>query len=242
MKCSKCGAEFEGKFCPECGTPADGQPNVTQQVQQQPPVYQQPVYQTPAVAQKKKGGCLKIGLIVLAVIIVIAVIANLAGGGNSSKPTAVTPSSTGSASQSSDNSKASSAAEQTTFGVNQPVKKDNIELTVTKVEKSNGSEYDKPKSGMEFVIVTVKYKNAGSSDTISYNPFDFKMKNGKGQITDETFTTVNQDSALSSGNLAPGGEIEGSIAFEQPKGDKELVLQYTGNIFKTDSEIDFKLN
>ncbi len=24
MKCSKCGVEFEGKFCPECGTPADG--------------------------------------------------------------------------------------------------------------------------------------------------------------------------------------------------------------------------
>jgi Telomeric repeat-binding factor 2. len=53
---------------------------------------------------------------------------------------------------------------------------------------------------------------------------------------------VNQDSALSSGDLAPGGEIEGTIPFEQPKDDPALVLQYTGNLFKSDSEIDFKLN
>lgn len=92
MKCSKCGAEFEGKFCPECGTPVDGQPSVPQQVQQQPPIQQQPVYQSPAVAQKKKGGCLKVGLIILGVIIVIAVIANLAGGGKSTAPAASTES------------------------------------------------------------------------------------------------------------------------------------------------------
>lgn len=24
MKCKKCGHEFDGKFCNECGTPADG--------------------------------------------------------------------------------------------------------------------------------------------------------------------------------------------------------------------------
>lgn len=239
MKCSKCGAEFQGKFCPECGTPAEAQ---TQQssapVQPSAPVTPS---NTPQQA-KKKGGCLKGGLIVVLALIAIIIIFSIANGGNKSTPTAVTTTSSGSAASSAiASSQESASSQQTVFGVNQPVKNDSVELTVTKVQRSNGSEYDKPKSGMEFVIVTVKYKNVGKSDTLAYNPYDFKMKNSKGQITDETFTTVNQDTALNSGNLAPGGEIEGSIAFAQPKGDKGLILQYTGNIFKTDSQIDFKL-
>ncbi len=28
-KCSKCGTEFEGKFCPECGTAANATPVTT---------------------------------------------------------------------------------------------------------------------------------------------------------------------------------------------------------------------
>ena len=234
MKCSKCGTEFEGKFCPECATPTSGQPTVPEAQ----PV--QPTYQNPVAPQKKKRGPKGV-LIVLGVIVVIAIISSIVNGGKTTPTKAEATKSTAGVASTVSNHE-SSAAEQTTFGVNEPVKLNNIELTVAKVEKSNGSEYNKPKSGMEFVIVTVKYKNTGKEDTVSYNPFDFKMKNSKGQITDETFTTVNQDTALSSGNLAPGGEIEGTIAFEQPKGDKALVLQYTGNIFKTDSEIDFKLN
>lgn len=233
MKCSKCGAEFQGKFCPECGTPVNAQVEQPIQAAAQPPVYQ-----SPAVKPKKKGGCLKGGLIGLAVIVVIGVIANLAGGDD--KPAAAVSQAATVASTAE--TQASSAPEQTVFGVNQPVQKNDVELTVTKVEKSNGTEYNRPKSGMEFVIVTVQYKNVGSKDTVSYNPYDFKMKNSKGQITSQSFTIVNSDTALSSGDLAPGGEIEGTIAFEQPAGDTALVLQYTGNIFKTDSEIDFNLN
>ena len=65
MKCSKCGAEFEGKFCPECGAPVE---------------------QIPDPKKKKKGGCLKFGLIAVGAIVVIGVIANLAGGNGGKSP------------------------------------------------------------------------------------------------------------------------------------------------------------
>lgn len=126
------------------------------------------------------------------------------------------------------------------YAVNEDVKLNDAVVKVTKVEKSNGSDFDKPKDGMEFVIVTVSIKNAGK-DEISYNPFDFKMQNSKGQITDQTFTTVNNNNQLNSGNLTAGGEVAGTIAFEQPKDDNALVLKYKGNMF-SNKEIKVKLN
>ncbi|GCD12489.1 DUF4352 domain-containing protein [Clostridium tagluense] len=126
------------------------------------------------------------------------------------------------------------------YAIGEAVKLKDAVVTVTKVEKSNGGEYDKPKDGMEFVIATVSIKNSGTSE-ISYNPFDFKMQNSKGQITDEGFTTINTDSALASGNLASNGEITGTMAFEQPKNDTALILKYKGSMF-SNKEIKFKLN
>ncbi|QSZ27545.1 DUF4352 domain-containing protein [Aceticella autotrophica] len=126
------------------------------------------------------------------------------------------------------------------YNVGETAKFNGAEMTVTKVEKSNGSEYDKPKDGMEFVIVTVKIKNAGK-DKLSYNPLYFKMQNSKGQITDETFSTINQNTALQSGDLAIGGEVEGSIIFEEPINDPGLVLQYQDNIFNKEAKLQFKL-
>ncbi|MEY8000461.1 DUF4352 domain-containing protein [Clostridium sp. Mt-5] len=116
-----------------------------------------------------------------------------------------------------------------------------IQMTVTKVDKSNGSEYDKPKEGKEFVIATVKIKN-GSKDKISYNPFYFKIQNSKGQIEDGTLSTVDQDTALKSGELAPGGEVEGTVIFEEPIGDKGMLLQYQDNIFSDKIKIQFKIS
>lgn len=53
MICKKCGKEYEGKFCPECGTSSDGS------TLQAPPV-QQP--------KKKKKGLIA-ALVVIAVIV-----------------------------------------------------------------------------------------------------------------------------------------------------------------------------
>ncbi|MEH7444132.1 DUF4352 domain-containing protein [Bacillus sp. JJ1122] len=115
---------------------------------------------------------------------------------------------------------------------------DNV-LTVTKVEKSAGGDFDQPKDGHEFVIVTVEINNAGD-ENISYNPFDFKMSNSQGQIVDQAFTTVDTNTALQSGELAPGGKVSGTIAFEQPAGDTGLQLQYTPS-FWSDKTIKVNL-
>lgn len=84
MKCSKCGNEFEGKFCPECGTPAEQ--DIFSSAESQSPYAQKatPDLQPPTEAKKKNGGCLKIGLIVLGVLVVLSIIGSCMGGNTSS--------------------------------------------------------------------------------------------------------------------------------------------------------------
>lgn len=179
-------------------------------------------------------------------IVALIILGNIGSAMNGSKNGAITT---------VDNSKSTSTTDTVTvtkstktsnpvvkdfYAINEDVKLNDAIIKVTKIEKSDGSDFDKPKNGMEFVIVTVSIRNSGTGE-ITYNPFDFKMQNSKGQITDEGFTTINTDTQLNNGSLASGGNISGSIAFEQPKGDNGLILKYKGNMF-SNKEIKIKLN
>ncbi len=112
-------------------------------------------------------------------------------------------------------------------------------VKVTKVEKSQGNDWDKPKSGKEFVIITVSIENKGKNK-LSYNPYDFKLQNSQGQQESITFTTINSDTSLSSGELVAGGKVSGTIAFETTKGDKGLSLIYSDSILSS-KELKIKL-
>lgn len=116
------------------------------------------------------------------------------------------------------------------FGVGELVDIQGTVITVTKFEKSKGSDFDKPREGMEYVIVSIEIVN-NSNKKISYSPLDFKMQNSKGQINDIAFTIVDSDTALNSGELIPKGEVEGTIVFEEPINDLELTLIYQPNFW-----------
>lgn len=172
-------------------------------------------------------------------LIVLGAIGSALGGNNADN---TTNTDSGKSVATSDSNKTETKKEEIKefYAVNEEVKLNDAIVKVTNVEKSNGSEFDKAKDGMEYVIVTVSIKNDGKNE-ISYNPFDFEMQNSKGQITNQTFTIINKDTSLNSGNLAAGGEVSGTIAFEQPQNDNALVLKYKGNLF-SNKEIKIKLN
>ena len=206
--------------------------------QENQPMQPQQAMQYPQKPKKKKW---PIVLAVIVIVIVIAVIGNALGSRNSDDSA---NSDSNSVSDSSDNKQESAQTTQedkeSVYGLNIPAENDEVQITVTKVERSNGKEYDKPDDGKEFVIVTVKIKNIGD-EKLSYNSYDFKMSNSQGQVTDESFTTVDSDTALSYGELKSGGEVEGTISFEQPKGDEGLILEYYDNSFDDDPTFEFSL-
>lgn len=156
-------------------------------------------------------------------IIIITILSSCAGGGNTTQPGGETAAT----------NEQTKTGQNDVYKVGDTIKLGDNKLTVNEVKKLQGSEYDKPKSGNEFVIVKVTIENAGKSQ-ISYNPFDFKLENSQGQITDQTFTTLDQDTSLQSGELAPGGKVSGTIPFEAPKNDPKLILQYSPSFWSND--------
>lgn len=130
--------------------------------------------------------------------------------------------------------------EDQTFGVGDVVEHNDYSLTVDDVEKTQGDDFDNPSDGNEYVIVAVTIDNNGE-DTISYNPYHFSIQNSNGNITDQAFTTVDSDTSLSSGELAPGGTVSGTIAFEAPVDDPELELIFEPSFWTAD-EVRVSLN
>lgn len=132
-------------------------------------------------------------------------------------------------------------AEKTTFAVNDVIAFDDKEVIVSGLERNwtSGNSYSKPESGKEFVKVQVTIKNKSQSQ-ISYNTFDWKMKDSKGDIKDATFETYGIEGALSSGELAAGGEKAGFLVFEVPSNDAGLVLQYNLS-FWSDKKLEITL-
>lgn len=112
------------------------------------------------------------------------------------------------------------------------------QLTVNKVSKASRVSYSTPKSGNEYVMVNLTLQNLGDKE-VSYNPFDFKLQDSNGNQT--TTDYVSLDDQLNSGSLAAGGKVTGSISFQAPKGDANLMLIYQPNYFIDKQRITVKL-
>ena len=126
------------------------------------------------------------------------------------------------------------------YKIGSTVTYEGVNYTVTKVKYSNGTEWDTPAKGKEYVIVTIQIENK-SDEKISYNTYDWKMRNSQGQEEDGAFTTIDNDTNLGSGDLTPNGKKEGTLVFEEPKNDKSLKLLYFGHILSDEEGFEIIL-
>ncbi len=123
--------------------------------------------------------------------------------------------------------------EKISVGINEVAVYKGVNYTVTNVEYSNGDEWYQPSDGNEYVIITIKIEN-NSDEKISYNTYDWQMINSQGQEDSATFTIIDTDTNLSSGDLIAGGTKEGTIIFEEPKDDASLKLVFYENLLLDD--------
>lgn len=153
-------------------------------------------------------------LIIVIILFVLIVIVSIASGED--KPTSAGK---------NDNNVTSTEKEKISFESNETVTYENVEYKITNIECSQGTEFDKSSDGNEYLIVTINIINK-SNNKVSYNAFNWKLTNSNGQKNNETFSIINNNTALNSGDLAVNGNVTGSIVFEIPSGDSNMKLSY----------------
>lgn len=191
-------------------------------------------------AGKKKGrvsAILGVLLCVLSVVIVLMtqylfpqVFSNAAN-----KAVAASSSSAAVVQQSSASASASSASsgakDNSSMALGESVKLDNgLEITV------NSAQFDLENfDGSKTTMINVTYKNEGSANR-SFNVYDWKALDTSGALRSETYYS-GATKELQSGDLAPGGSVNGNVYFE---GTASKAFYYD-NIIETESNIGWVL-
>ena len=130
---------------------------------------------------------------------------------------------------------------KTSYTVGETADIDGVKYTVTDVQYSAGDDWNTPAEGNEYVIVTVNIEN-GSDEDVSYNFLDWTMVNSQGQEDSTSFTILDTDTNLGSGDLKAGGTKSGTIVFEEPKDDAPLkLLHYDVVLVDDEPDIEFTI-
>lgn len=208
---------------------------VPQQPQGYPPQYQGYPQQSTGVTPppqrpRRRSRLLTIGGIIGGLVLVccIAGIVFLAASGKGA--TTTSGSNSGGSSGTSGSSAPSSNGPAK---VGDTITANDVSVTAVSVKPLQGDEFNQPKAGNEFIVVHVKITNKSGSE-ISYNPLDFHVKTGTGNITDEDFASPSSYTAnnmLNSGSLASGGSVQGDIIFQVPVGDHKAELTWQSSFF-----------
>jgi hypothetical protein len=213
----------------EPGYPPPQQPSYPPQGYPPQQPYYPPSYVPPP--QKKSRTWLWIVLVVLAVLIlgcigVSTLVLRSAGTAINTVSTSVASTVTTVATQASTPVPASNVSK-----VGGTITLNDVAVTLVSVKRLAGDEFTQPKAGNEFIVVHVKIVN-NSTGEVDYNPFDFHVRSGSGNITDEEFgapSTYTANNMLSSGKLSAGGNVEGDLIFQVKKGDHASQLTWQPN-------------
>jgi hypothetical protein len=113
-----------------------------------------------------------------------------------------------------------------------------VACTFVSVMPLQAHEFNTPQAGNEYIVVRVKLVNNSGAE-FDYNPLDFHVKSGSGNIKDTDFSNPQSYTAnniLNYGTLAVGGSVEGDIIFQVPIGDHKAELTWQPNILGNEGD------
>ncbi|WP_199552031.1 DUF4352 domain-containing protein [Streptomyces sp. N35] len=192
-----------------------------------PPPYGQPPYGAPPQPPKKSPwkwialGCG--GLLILVAGGCAALIVSV-GSDEGKKPEKVTSSASGAR-------KDETASSQETFRVGDTIAADGWELKVNKVIDPfvSGNQFSTPEAGKRFIVVDLTVKNTKDRARTASSFFTSEVRDEDGRAYRQTIV-VGVDQAPD-GEVAPGEQRTGQMAFEVPTDARTLRLDYSTGLF-----------
>jgi hypothetical protein len=100
-----------------------------------------------------------------------------------------------------------------------------VSFLPSKYELMAQSGSDTPKTGDEFLVVTLSIENTSETDTFIFDPANIVILDPSGMDISMVMLK-SQQNELSDRMLNPGEKLEGVIAFEVPKNENKWTLEY----------------
>lgn len=176
--------------------------------------------------EKKNGGCLKIGLIVVAVIIVIAIIGAIVGG--ESEPKKVGDAETSGNQETSGETQSG----ETVFKKGEIAEMNNVQVTLVDYQESAGSEYNKPADGNVFLLVNFEIANNSDKELTVSSMMSFEAYADDYALNYSlTAMMENPDGNQLDGTIAAGKKMNGWIGFEVPADWSDVEIHFTDDVW-----------
>lgn len=128
------------------------------------------------------------------------------------------------------------------FSVGDLISYDEKYISITNVQRNYKSEnsFNKPRDGKEYLRLHISLQNKSKSNMNIYSS-DFKVRDGNGVIHSSSYLSDDDHFGVwSDSELAPNGKISGTLTFEIPKGDKNVVVQYNPS-FWSNKGVEIKI-
>ena len=174
--------------------------------------------------RKKQGGILKW---IVIVIVVIAIIGAIAGGGDDE------PKKVGDAQK----GEQGNSEVKDTFTVGEIAELDDVRVTLTNYQESNGSEWNKPADGKVFMLVEFEIENNSDEEVAVSSMLSFEAYVDDYAASLSLGALVENDETQLDGTVAPGKKMKGWIGYEVPTDWKKFEVQFIDSIW---SDTPFK--
>lgn len=132
--------------------------------------------------------------------------------------------------------------EKSTFGIGETAELNDIQVTMLDYYESQGSEYNKPTEGYEFVMAEFEIANNSDKELHVSSVMSFEGYADDYALNYSFSAALAKDGANQlDGTVAPGKKMNGVIGYEVPVDWKNLEIHFTDNVWSS-SKFKFEID
>lgn len=178
---------------------------------------------------KRQGGTLKYILIAVAVFVVIGVV--VAGFGKDDGPKKVNTDNSV-----EDNAKNDATTEENkkdTFTVGETAEMQNVQVTLSDYEESEGSKFYKPSEGKVFVLAEFEIANNSDKDLAISSLLSFKAYADDYSLNYSVAAMIDKSDSTLDGSVAAGKKMKGWIGYEVDADWEKVEIEFSPEVWKS---------